>query len=431
MDSLVRHPFRKKAETPVDHGDEVRARTLCDLFERSRVSILILLVLLMVMRWAMDAAFRMDRRMLILFVFLIVLSLVRLVMALIPSPLRDSLAGERLQVLVFAAGVGLTSLVLGALIVRSWPFLDHVHIAILTAVIAAVVSSAGMSLGFCRGLYLLYMLPMAGTQFMMLITDLHPAWGAEILATLFALQAAIALGISFDQSRTHRQAIELSLKLSDLAVHDTLTRLHNRRFLREYMDVEGARLAREVSCWKTDPDMAVGVFMVDLDRFRDVNDSFGHDAGDDVLRQMAAALIAGIRKSDVLVRWGGEEFVVIARLKHRDHARIVAEKLRRKIETMEFLVPERPPLRKTCSLGYCVLPFFLDSPRLLTWEQALGMADAALYVAKKEGRNRSVGVACGTTSWDESPSAFAKVVRDLKRACAGGYIVLDRGGAAT
>ena len=431
LDSPVHIPFRKKSESPVDHVDEVRARTLCDLFDRSRVSTLILLVLLLVMRWAIDAAFRTDRGVLVLFVFLIVLSLVRLVMALVPSPLRDALAGVRPQYLVFAAGVVLTSLAIGALILFSWPFLDHVHIAILTAIVAGFVSSAVTSLGFSPWLYTLYMLPMAGALLVMLITDPQPTWGAGILATMFALQAAISSGISVDQSRAHRRAIGLSLQLSDLAVYDSLTRLHNRSFLKEYMEVEGARLAREVSYWKTEPGMVVGVFMVDLDHFKDLNDSFGHDAGDDVLRQTAAALIAAVRKSDVLVRWGGEEFVIIARIKQRDHVRVVAEKLRRMIEVTEFLVPGRPPLRKTCSLGYCVLPFFPESPRLLTWEQALGLADAALRIAKSEGRNRCLGVGCGAKPWDEIPSAYLKIVHDLKRACTAGFIILDRGGEAT
>ena len=431
IDFAVRNPFRKKPAPPVDHEAEVQAETLNDLFDRSRVSIMMLLMLLVVMRWAMNAAYSTNRRLLVLFVFLIVLSLVRLVMALIPSPLRDTLAGARLQYLVFAAGIGLTSLALGALIALSWPLLDHVHIAILAAIIAGIVSSAVMNLGFRPELYMLYVLPVLGAPFVMSITDQHPPWGAEILAAFFALFALIVLGISLDQSRTHRRAIELSLQLSDIAVHDTLTQLHNRRFLQDYMAVEGARLAREVSCWKTEPDAAVGVFMVDLDHFKEVNDSCGHDAGDGVLRQMATVLIAAMRKSDVLVRWGGEEFVVIARIKHRHHVRIVAEKMRRSIEALEFLIPEHPPLRKTCSLGYCVLPFFPDSSLLLTFEQALGLADAALGIAKNEGRNRCAGVACGTKPWNEISSAYIEILHELDRACAAGFVTLDRGGAAT
>ena len=352
-------------------------------------------------------------------------------MAMIPSPLRDVLAGARLQYLVFALGVGLTSLTIGALIMLSWPLLDHFHSAVLVAIIVCIVASTVMSLGFRPELYMLYVLPMAGALFVMSVTDQRPPWGVEILAAFFTFYAMIVLGISLDQSRTHRRTIELGLQLSDLAIHDTLTQLHNRRFLQEYMAVEGARLVRDVSDWKTEQDTVVGLFMVDLDHFKDVNDSFGQEAGDDVLRQMAVALCASVRKSDVLVRWGGEEFVMIARIKHRDHVRVVAEKLRRKIETMEFLIPKCPPLRKTSSLGYCVLPFFQDNPRLLSWEQALGLAGAALRIAKNEGCNRCVGVAFGTKSWDENPAAYVEIVHDLKRACAGGYVNLDRGVTVT
>ena len=402
-----------------------------DLFARSRVSILLLLLLLTVMRWAMDAAFSANRRLLVLFVFLVVLSLVRLALALVPSSLRNAAVGARVQYLAFSAGVGLTSLALAALTALSWPLLDHVHIAILAAIIAAIVSSAVLHLGFRPEIYLLHLLPVLGVPFVLSVTDPQPLWGAGILAAFFASLALIAVVISLDQSRAHRRAIELRLQLADLAVHDPLTQLHNRSFLQEYMAVEGARLAREVSCWKTEPEAAIGVFMADLDRFKVVNSSHGHDAGDGVLRQAAASLSAALRKSDVLVRWGGEEFVVIARLQHRRHVRIVAEKVRRAIETQEFLVPGHSPLRLTCSLGYCVLPFFPDHAQLPTFEQALGLADAALGIAKNETHNRCVGVACGRKPWKKAPSAYLEIVHDLDRAGAAGFVTLDRGDAAT
>lgn len=170
--------------------------------------------------------------------------------------------------------------------------------------------------------------------------------------------------------------------------------------------------------------------MLDLDHFKLVNDTYGHAAGDCVLKQLADVLAGTVRKSDVLVRWGGEEFVLVARMRQREHACVLAENLRHQIETADFRLPDGSILRRTCSIGFCSLPFFLDRPRQLSWEQALGLADAALYVAKQEGRNRWVGVRAGATPWQDSPSVFVEIRDNLMRACEHGEIALERTAAS-
>ena len=166
--------------------------------------------------------------------------------------------------------------------------------------------------------------------------------------------------------------------------------------------------------------------MVDMDHFKLVNDSFGHAAGDSVLKHLAEILVGSVRKSDVLVRWGGEEFVVVARIHHRGDAHVLAESLRHRVESAEFHLPGGATLRKTCSIGFCALPFSLEKPRQVGWEQGLGLADAALYVAKQEGRNRWVGVAPGTKTWPDGPGAYVEIRDNLIRACADGMVELRR-----
>lgn len=409
---------------------EIQKQMVRDLYERSRLALVSLLILTGVIGWAIAPAYRVDGNVRLIFAALIAVTVGRLVIALIPLERRERRASVRTQFIAFAIGVALSSVCLGALVVLSWPLLDPARIAIVAVVTSGVISGAVMSLGFSPLVYMIYMLPPVGALFVMAVTDQRPPWGASILATAFAIYAVAVFAISIDQRRSRRIAIQLGLQLSDLVVRDTLTKLHNRRFLQEFMTAESARIARDARDLEQGrqpvKDVAMGIYMLDLDYFKQVNDSHGHAAGDAVLQQTAEALIRVMRKSDNLVRWGGEEFVAVAWVKETEHVRIVAEKLRRAIEVKEFTLPDGQALRKTVSVGYCSLPFSIGQPRLLTWEQVLSLADAALYLAKAEGRNRWVGITVGDTRWGDTEAACAEVVRDLQAAHDRGLIRLDR-----
>jgi diguanylate cyclase (GGDEF)-like protein len=412
------------------HKGEISAHMIRDLYERGRISILFLLILISVIRWVIDAAYVADVTVRGAFFLLIAINVARWLFMMIPAQRRDALLGLRGQLVLFACGVFLSSAILGTLILLTWPLLDTAHITIFAVIIAGMVSGASMSLGFSPLVYMLYTLPPVSILFLMCVTDQRPDWGADILATAFALYALSVLVMSIDQSRKHRRAIELSLQLSDLAVRDTLTKLYNRRFLHEYMSVEAARVAREMTDVEQgrqpEYNAAIGVYMVDLDHFKRINDSHGHNAGDEMLKQAAEALISALRNSDVIVRWGGEEFVAVARVKQREHTAIVAEKLRRAVEEMETRLGNGSVLRASCSVGFCVIPFFPDKPRLLAWEQALEIADAALYRAKAEGRNRWFGVSCGSTAWPDVQGTYTEVLHDLKQADERGLVRIER-----
>jgi diguanylate cyclase (GGDEF)-like protein len=409
---------------------EIHAQMVRDLFERSRLAIVTMLVLTGVIRWAIDPAYRVDGNVRLAFAFLIAVTLGRFALAMVSRERRERLAGMRAQFIAFTTAVAISSLTLGALVVLTWPLLDPARIAIVAVITSGLVSGAVMSLGFSPMVYMIYMLPPVGALFFMAVTDQRPPWGANILATAFAIYALAVFAISLDQRRSRRVAITLGLQLSDLVVRDTLTKLHNRRFLQEFMTVESARIARDATDLEQGRqparDVVMGIFMLDLDFFKQVNDSHGHAAGDAVLKQTAEVLIRTMRKSDNLVRWGGEEFVAVAWVKDPDHVRIVAEKLRSAIEHAEFALPDGQVLRKTVSIGYGSMPFSIEQPRLLTWEQVLSVADAALYLAKAEGRNRWVGVSSGLTRWDDGEEICASVVHDLAGAGDRGLIRLVR-----
>lgn len=179
---------------------------------------------------------------------------------------------------------------------------------------------------------------------------------------------------------------------------DPLTGLHNRRFLgaclpedlalvnRTHRELRGGNSAR------TALNVDIVFLMVDLDRFKAVNDRYGHAAGDGVLQQMAEILRGATRDSDSVIRWGGEEFLVVGRNTCRRDCSILAERIRARVEAHRFALPEGGALNCTCSLGFAFYPLVGDRPDHVFWEQVVDLADRALYAAKRGGRNAWVGL---------------------------------------
>ena len=138
--------------------------------------------------------------------------------------------------------------------------------------------------------------------------------------------------------------------------------------------------------------------VVDLDHFKTINDSAGHAAGDAVLRQLRDLLKAASRSSDIIVRWGGDEFLLVARDLSGDGLVELAERIRSKVASHVFEIGEGRVVRTTCSVGFACYPFFREQLDALSWEQVISVADRALYVAKASGRNAWVGFHPGLTA---------------------------------
>jgi diguanylate cyclase (GGDEF)-like protein len=171
---------------------------------------------------------------------------------------------------------------------------------------------------------------------------------------------------------------EANAALENMSVTDALTGLRNRRFLMQRIDEDVALTLRQ----QTD----LVFFLVDIDHFKAVNDELGHAAGDRVLQQMRERLEQVFRSSDYVLRWGGEEFLAVARGSRRDDAPEIAERLRVAIAERPFILDGGQPLSKTASIGFAAFP-----SRDLSWEQVVELADQALYQAKTGGRNRWAG----------------------------------------
>jgi len=194
------------------------------------------------------------------------------------------------------------------------------------------------------------------------------------------------------QGKTHEleRALERMQTLSDT---DPLTGLKNRRFLYERLDADIALAVRHYDDHgSTDADMDVVFFMIDIDHFKAINDTYGHGPGDAMLVRFAACMQEFFRESDIVVRWGGEEFLVVSRFMPRREASAIAERFRSKIERTTFDLDATTAVKKTCCIGYSSFPPSTREPSAAPWTRVVDLADRALYVAKHSGRNAWVGI---------------------------------------
>ncbi len=191
-------------------------------------------------------------------------------------------------------------------------------------------------------------------------------------ATSLAAQVVVALENARLHTVVERQAL-----------FDSLTGLANRRSLEETLSAEVARATRFGD--------SMSVVLADLDRFKQVNDQYGHAAGDEVLKEFAAALRETLRESDTAGRWGGEEFAFVLSGTDIDGALHLAERARVALAERVVTLPDGGELTVTASFGVASFP---------TWrtpEDLLAAADTALYEAKREGRNRVVSAVESTS----------------------------------
>lgn len=175
------------------------------------------------------------------------------------------------------------------------------------------------------------------------------------------------------------ETVGLVKKLNQQAITDELTGIFNRRYLIQLGVQELKRARRD--------GIPLGIIMMDLDHFKDINDSYGHLAGDDVLRGVAKYFHSGLRDGDLLGRYGGEEFVALLPGADLPAAIQVAERLRQQIENLVIPFGEKK-ITVTASFGVHVFCSNLDT----SLEKLLNIADQALYKAKSSGRNRVVSL---------------------------------------
>jgi diguanylate cyclase (GGDEF)-like protein len=231
-----------------------------------------------------------------------------------------------------------------------------------------------------------------------------------LLAMVFALASAIVFMLYRKVRQTNAQLKEKNLELAQQSARDPLTGLYNRRHFQDYMrgHQEGINPQGD--------NMVSALFLLDVDHFKHINDTYGHGAGDAVLREIATGLREILRETDMIVRWGGEEFLAFLPAVPRGGLDEVALRLLSGIpaRTIDY---QGTPLAVNVSIGFA--PFPLARGTALSWERAVNIVDMALYLAKGHGRNRAYGVR-GLKRLD--PAAMQEVEQDIERAWRAGLV---------
>lgn len=241
---------------------------------------------------------------------------------------------------------------------------------------------------------------------------------AVLVTVLVALVGAVAVTIAWRLRQAQRGLVASQARLRVLSERDPLTLLANRRHFLAAMQQ------------RSDRDPFIGaLLLIDIDHFKQVNDRLGHAAGDAVLVEVARRLIEAVRAEDLVVRWGGEEFLVLARDVSGPRLQALARRILQSlgaspVPTSADALPERTgiqrlrqegPLNVSASIGYARFP--LAGPMQSSgWETAVRLVDRALSLAKRWGRNRAVGVTRFDTLEAESllqnPADFDRAVAD-------------------
>jgi len=205
--------------------------------------------------------------------------------------------------------------------------------------------------------------------------------------------------VELEQAVAQRNAelLQKNKELEDISLTDPLTGTRNRRYFYETISTDFAQALRshqraaEPSAASA-PKQELIFMLVDIDRFKRVNDEMGHAAGDRLLQEVAKRIASVMRRSDDLVRWGGEEFLLVCRTTDRENAGQLCNRVLEAIRDLPFDVGNGLQIHKTCSIGWAPLPWMRDNVELLSVDNVIELADKALYLAKREGRNRSYGM---------------------------------------
>jgi diguanylate cyclase (GGDEF)-like protein len=181
--------------------------------------------------------------------------------------------------------------------------------------------------------------------------------------------------------------------LQEASLTDPLTGLRNRRFFSATIEADVSQTLRSHADAHDPHTRDLVFYLIDADNFKEINDRYGHDMGDKLLLEMARRLSSSIRHSDVLVRWGGEEFLIVSRYTDRAEAELLACRVLSAVADTPFsLGASGETVYRTCSMGWAAFPWFLDDTRAVSYEEVLTLADRALNQAKQLGKNRAVGM---------------------------------------
>lgn len=245
-------------------------------------------------------------------------------------------------------------------------------------------------------------------------------WG---LLSGITLVAVVLIAILYRHVAKANRSLQLkNEQLFTQSTRDSLTGLFNRHYFYEHVvplhqvQVDAAAPARCSSAGAT----AGGVFLLlDIDHFKSINDRFGHATGDTVLKNVAARLSATLREQDVLIRWGGEEFLAYLPGLATEETQRVCKRLLAAVSSVPLTLGQQQ-LDVTVSIGFCPKPAATGNA-MPGWEQLVHLADLCLYLAKTAGRNQAFGISDASAL---TPDAIAAADADMRHASDKGLVKL-------
>nr|WP_308936737.1 diguanylate cyclase [Duganella sp. SG902] len=233
-----------------------------------------------------------------------------------------------------------------------------------------------------------------------------------LLALVFALAAAV-VGLLYRKVRHTNAQLEVkNLELKAQSTLDPLTSLYNRRHFQDFMRGLNARERQD--------DIVGALFLLDVDHFKHINDNYGHAAGDAVLKMIAENLRVALRETDMIVRWGGEEFLAFLPAIPRHGVDEIARRILLSISSQSLTYQEHQ-ISVNVSVGFSPFPL-VPGGEPLAWERAVNLVDMALYLAKAHGRNRAYGVR-GFENFHLT--SMEAIEQDLERAWRAGFVDLS------
>ena len=219
-------------------------------------------------------------------------------------------------------------------------------------------------------------------------------WTFRVLLSLAAIVVFAFVGI-VKQARLEKELANANHDLLDASLTDLLTGVRNRRFFSNSIDTDVQQVLRSfISNPSIDPRNRDLVFyLIDIDHFKKVNDQFGHKVGDQVLVEVARRINSAARLSDAVIRWGGEEFLLLSRYTDRKEAHILASRVLEAVGSRPYQVENvSVDLSIFCSIGSAAFPSIESEPKTVSHDQVLVLADLALYRAKGLKKKSHIGL---------------------------------------
>lgn len=239
-----------------------------------------------------------------------------------------------------------------------------------------------------------------------------------LLAMVSALVSIIVAALYRKVRHANAQLETKNQELKQQSAQDPLTALYNRRHFQEFMRGHQEILQRDASAGE---DMTSAIFLLDIDYFKTINDNYGHAAGDAVLKEIARSMREILRETDMIVRWGGEEFLAFLPSLPRGSLENVARRLLTGIPASRTNY-QGTTLSVQVSIGFAPFPLVAGSSAV-SWERAVNLVDMALYLAKGHGRNRAYGIHGLAAAVDDA--AIAEIELDIEAAWKAGKVNLS------